>query len=198
MDDIKLMPEKYNREDKKNKQPFGFSSLGQIGHSFLLFVSKRSKAMLTIFIIFILISLGLWGYRLSLINKKEQLSQAIEELQTQRNLSLENDFREIKKGIGNFKELLANRVYASKLFSMLEELTLPSLSFTGFQADLIEGSLSLDAQAENYTALAKQILVFEKDDRINKVEVSSANIGQSGQVASDLIIKLNLSFLKGK
>ncbi len=198
MDDIKLMPEKYNQDKKDKNNPIDFSKkkLGKIGNSFVFLIANWSKFLFIVFILLVLLTLGLWGYRLSLNEKKEQLTQKIESLQSQRHLSLEEDFKKIKKGISNFSELLNNRIYSTKIFEMLEDLTLPNIYFLNFGADLNEGKISLDAQAQNYTVLAKQILVFEQDKRINSVEVSSAGIGQNGQVSSNIIINFNPSLLK--
>ncbi len=197
MDDIKLMPGKYKKEqDQKNGEVVSNKGLKQIKEGFLGLIVGWSKILVAIFIVFALVSLGLWGYVLSLENKKEALSQKIEELQGQRNLALEEDFKEMKKGIDNLKTILADRLYSTQVFSMIEDLVLPDAYFKKAQIDLNEGKLNLEASVMNYTVLAKQILVFEEDDRVEKVDVSSANMDQAGQVSSDLSLDLNKSFLK--
>ncbi len=202
MDDIKLMPGKYQEEQKKSSGRFvpNFSkiNLQELGGGILGMLSKWSGIMLIVFIILVLISLGLWGYRLSLQSQEKQLSQEIEQLQGQRNLTLEGDFKEIKKGIDNLKKLLADHIYPTRIFDMIEDLVLPEVYFTQVQVDLIEGKLDLKANAKDYTTLAKQIVVLGDDSRISDIEVNSADMDQSGQVASDLILSLNISFLKGK
>ncbi len=197
MDDIKLMPKKYNKPIEKGRDQLK-GAFKQTGDSLFSAIAGWSKKLAVLLILCILLAVGLWGYRLFLTNKKEQLSQKIEELQGQRNLALEGDFKEMRKGINNLKSLLANRTYPSSLFEMLEELTLSSTYFTGFEANLSEGKLSLGARASGYTALAKQILIFEQDERIKSVNASSASIDQSGQVISSFEILFDTSLLKNK
>lgn len=199
MDDIKLMPGKYKEEQKKKSGGIiPDKGLRQLKGRFLNLIVRWLKIMIVIFIIFALVSLGLWGYRLSLENKKEELSQEIEKLQSQRNLTLEEDFKALKKGIDNLKTILADRFFSTQVFSMIEDLVLPEVYFAKAQINLNESKIDLEAYAASYTVLAKQILAFEEDDRINKVAVNSADMDQTGQVLSSLILNLDKSFLKNK
>lgn len=188
--DIKLMPEKYKRKEK---------SLAGLPATLLSRLVSRANLWLMLAFVFlglvILIYFGLWGYKNSLAEEKRNLEGRFEELAGQRNLELEANFMELKKSIENFKKFLGNRLYSSNLFEILEELTLPQAQFIDLNADLSQAMLDLKTETVDYQTLAKQIVAFEEDERIKKVEFSEVNLEPSGRVNSDLKIELNPDFL---
>ena len=191
--DIKLMPEKYKR---KEKQLTGLSA------TLLSRLITRANLWLMLSLIFLgLVTLtyfGLWGYKNSLAEEKEDLESRFEELAGQRNLELEANFMGLKENIENFKKFLGNRLYPSNLFEMLEELTLPQVQFIDLNANLSQAVIELKAETVDYQILAKQVVAFEEDERIKKVEFSEVELEPSGRVNSDLKIELNPDFLLSK
>jgi hypothetical protein len=195
--DIKLIPEKY----KRTEESAGESKLPTVGFS-RLSSQLTAKAnlwlvlSLSLLIMVILACFGLWGYQNSLIKEKETLESRITKLESQRDLELEANFMELKKGIENFKKILKIHIYPSQLFKMLEELTLPQVQFTDFSADLSQAKISLKVEAINYNTLAKQIVVFGGDSRIKKIELSEVSLDAAGRAGSNLEIELEPSFLR--
>ncbi len=188
--DIKLMPEKYKRRGKP---------LTGLPSTLLNRLTARANLWMMLALIFlvlvVLIYFGLWGYKNSLTEKEKSLERKFEELTGQRNLELEANFMELKENIESFKKFLENRLYSSNLFKILEELTLPQVQFVDFSADLSRAILELKAETINYQTLAKQVVAFEEDERIKKVEFSEVELEDSGRVSSDLRIELNPDFL---
>ncbi len=191
--DIKIMPEKYKRR-KEAAIGFKVSATG-----FLNKLTSKTNLWLTLTIGFlllvILIYFGLAGYKNNLIEEKGNLEERIVELNNQRDLGMEANFIELKTGIEDLRKVLENRLYSSKLFELLEEITLPRVQFTGLEADLFQAKLSLKAEAADYPTLAKQVVIFEQDSRIKKVDLSEVGLETSGRVASNLRIELNPDFL---
>ena len=192
--DIKIMPEKYKRR-KEAAIGFKVSAAG-----FLDKLTSKTNLWLALTIGFlllvILIYFGLTGYKNSLIEEKGNLEERLIGLTNQRDLEMEDDFMELKTGIEDLRKVLENRFYSSKLFEMLEEITLPQVQFTGLDADLSQAKLVLKAEAMDYPTLAKQVVVFEQDSRIEKVDLSEVNLETSGRIVSDLRIELNPDFLR--
>ena len=192
--DIKLMPEKYKRgEELVPESKLAPASLSE------RMVTKANLWLglsLSLLIIVILITFGLWGYQNSLIREKANLEERITESESQRDLDLEANFVELKKGIENFKNVSKTHIYPSYLFEMIEELTLPQVRFVEFGADLSKAKVTLTAEAVNYNILAKQIVVLEQDSRIKKVELSEVSLGDTGGVGSELEIEFNPDFLR--
>lgn len=142
--------------------------------------------------------LGLWLYEQNLSQEEERLADSLQELKAQRDADLEKEFAGLKKRIDILKILLGNRTYPSRLFKMLEELTLAQVQFLDFSADLSLAEISLGVETTGYAALAKQVSVFEKDQRIKKVELGGVDLRGSGRVGSILDLELDQSFLRAK
>jgi len=140
--------------------------------------------------------LGLWIYERQLNQEKQELVAGIYELQAKRDLELEANFIELKKGIENLKKILENRIYPSLVFKMFEELTLPQVQLSGFNGSFDDAGIIMQIEASNYNMLAKQVVAFEQDERIGKVELSEVSLAPSGRVSSNLTIEINPEFLR--
>ena len=195
--DIKLIPDKYKKRDK-DKVKSRISAFGNLSEQI---TSKKSILMIFsigFLIVVILISLGLWGYQANLIKEKTSLIERIGNLQNQRNNDLEVNFIELGKRIEGFERTLEHRIYFSKIFEMIEELTLPQVQFADTNIDLSENKFNLKIEADSYSTLANQVIVFEEDLRIKNVELSKTGLSTYGQVTSELTLELNSSFSLSK
>ena len=184
--DIKLMPEKYHKSSKKVSL---FRDGFTIDSDHLLLFS------LSLLLLIIILCLGLWGYKIYLSRDIDTSITEIEELQSQRNFELEADFANLKIKIEDFKQIAKVHVYPSKIFKILEELTIPQIKFIGLDVNLLEAELILETESIDYNTLAKQIVVFEDDSRIKNVDLSGVNLDDSGKVNSNLKIKIDSDFL---
>jgi hypothetical protein len=191
--DIKLMPEKYKTGEGLD---------GQTGQAILSLAEKiSSRANLWLWLsvglllLVVLVSLGLWGYRLNLEKKSTSLSGQIEQLESKRDLELEAEFSRLNSTIENLKKIFAKRIYPSKVLALLEELTLPQVQFTDLSIDFIQSTFDLKARAVDYDVIAKQVVVFESDERVKSISFSQVNMDEEGGVSSDFSIELSPSFL---
>jgi len=195
--DIKLIPDKYKKKDKASIK----SKASVFGNLSEQIASKNNVLMIFsigFLIVVVLTSLGLWGYQANLIKNKTSLIERIENLQNQRNDDLESNFIELGKRIEGFEKTLEHRVYFSKVFEMMEELTLPQIRFADMNIDLAENKFNLRTEANSYSTLAKQVIVFEEDQRIKSVKLSKIGLSTYGQVTSDLTLELDSSFSLSK
>lgn len=194
--DIKIMPEKYKRR-KEAAVDFKVSAAG-----FLDKLASKTNLWLALTVGFlllvILIYFGLAGYKSNLIEERGNLEERLVQLTNQRDLEIEANFMELKTGIEDLRKVLENRLYSSKIFELLEEITLPQVQFTDLDADLSQAKLILKAEAVDYLTLAKQVVVFEQDLRIKKVDLSEVGLETSGRVASDLRVELDPDFLRSE
>ncbi len=188
------MPEKYKQrveavEEKK-------SSLAGILSRVFFRTNLWLILSIAFLILVILTCFGLWGYKESLADEKTDLENQLAQLNGQRDLELEADFAELKEGIEDLKKVLKNSVYPSRLFEMLEELTLSQVQFTSLDVDLTQAVLSLNAELIDYTTLAKQMIVFKEDERIEELDVSGISLDMTGQIKSAFDLELKLDFLR--
>jgi len=190
------MPEKYKRREELT--PESKLSAAALPERLAAKTNLWLGLSVSLLIIVILATFGLWGYKNNLIKEKENLENRMMELEGQRDLDLEANFMNLKKGIESFKNILKTHIYPSYLFEMLEELTLPRVRFVEFAADLSQAKITLTSEAVSYNILAKQIVAFEQDPRIKKVELSTVGLEDTGGVGSELEIELNPDFLRPK
>lgn len=193
--DIKLMPNKYSREQGGSSTESATAGLSGLDKKFLSKSGLWLGFSLIILAVVLLICFGLWGYKNSLSKEGEELAKEIEQLQSQRNLDLEADFVTLKKGIENFKKIINKHIYFSNILKMFEELTLPQVVISDLSIDLSENSVSLKIDSVNYETLAKQIVAFEEDARIKEVDTPGVSMDSAGSVGSSLGIKLEPGFL---
>ena len=191
MNDIKLMPDKYNKNKSGDSGPkLSMENISQLGERL---TSKGSLWFgLSIFFLIatVLISLGLWGYKISLVQGEEKLDKRIGEINSQRDLEFESKLTDLKEKIEGARSILGNRVYPSSVFSLIEELTIPGIQFSELSLDIARGQVILMVEANTFGALAKQIVVFEEDERVEDINLTSANLNELGKATSKIDIKL--------
>jgi len=199
MDDIKIIPDK-NSEKKSASSGLGISLEGVSQLSERLIEKSRLWFVLSIvfLIVSVLLSLGLWGYKTSLAQEEENLVKRIGDLESQRDREFESNLMDLKEKIEGVESILENRVYSSVVFALLEELVVPGAQFAGFNTNLNKGEVILEIKADNFVALNKQIVVFEQDERIEKVSLSSSNLDEVGKVSSEVGIKIRTNILYSK
>lgn len=132
----------------------------------------------------------------SLERKRAFLEREVKNLEATRDLDLESQVVELQKRIKIFRQFLEAHIYPSKLFTLLEELTIPQVQFTSFNADLEKGQLNLAGQTVSYSFLAKQLTVLEQDERIKKVEISNIALQSEKGVGFNLLLEFDRQILK--
>ena len=197
--DLKLIPEKYDKDKKSDKS----SGLPAIGFSHIgAYLASKINFLLVLFLILLIgAALGyFWmlGYKNDLEDKKEALASNIKTLQNQRNMELETNFIRLKDKIDVLKVVLKKRLYPSRIFKMLEELALSKIRFVNLEADLSQASIILGIEAAGYNTLARQLIVFKDDPRIKKVNVSELSLDKSGKISSQFLLEIDTDFLWSK
>ena len=183
------MPGKYHRRAKKINL---FKDSFSIDSNQLLILSLSLLILVTI------ICFGLWGYKIYLSQDIDKLIVEIEDLQNQRDFEMEANFANLKIKIEDFKRISGVHVYPSKIFDILEELTIQQIKFVGLEANLLEENLILETESIDYKTLAEQIVVFENDSRIKTVDLSEVRLNDSGKINSNLKIEIDPDFLYSK
>lgn len=187
---IKLTPQQ-DIPDQNIQLDAARANLGQVQ----IHLSRKADTWLNWVVVILvataLIALGMWGYQYTLDQEIAALKAGLVNMESQRDVELEQNFADLKTGIEVLKRLLDDRVYSSQIFVMLEELTLPQVRFTGLDADLEQATLDLHTEALDYSTLARQIYTFEEDGRVEAVSLSAIQLGDGGRVTSDILIELD-------
>ena len=86
----------------------------------------------------------------------------------------------LSDSLNAFSGLVVNHSYFSKLLELIGSLTYSKVVFTKFDADREKSTMQLKGSAQNYTALAKQIVALRENENIKSLEVKGINFGTSG------------------
>lgn len=134
---------------------------------------------LSIFIFILLIIgayLGITWYQINITKQIKAQEQLI--IETDAAIASEESKQiqstDLQKRLVAIEELLNNHIYWTEFFKLLEENTLPGVSYSGFAMSGKE-SIVLAATAKDYKTIAEQIIVFQDAKHfVKSVNVSSA------------------------
>lgn len=92
----------------------------------------------------------------------------------------ENAMVYLNDSFSAFGALVSNHSYFSNVLDTIGSLTHQKVVFTKFDADRETGLFQLKGTAQNYTALAKQIVALRENVNFNGLEVRGINFGDNG------------------
>ncbi len=96
------------------------------------------------------------------------------------NVEDENTMVNLSSSLLAFRSLAANHSYFSEFFSAINSLTHTKVAFGRIGVDKEKGQLQLRGTAQNYTALAKQIVALRENKNFNGLEVRGLSFTTSG------------------
>ncbi len=96
------------------------------------------------------------------------------------NASDEDTMLRLNDSLGAFGGLAANHSYFSSALETIGALTYKNVVFTKLDADREKGIVQLKGVAQNYTALAKQIVALRENENFKSMEVKGINFGTNG------------------
>ena len=99
-----------------------------------------------------------------------------------------------QKRINDFLFLLDSRRSNSQFFNSFQTFTHPQVYFNKVDLKIEQGKISLSGIAENPTVLGQQILLFDKVEYIQGINLAEVSISKEGKIEFDL----ELTFLSEK
>jgi len=131
---------------------------------------------------------GLYVYRNFLSNSLEEKKSTLSSLEVEFEPSLISEVQRVSSAISAAKDILAKRVFQTRLFTILEEKTLPQISFGTFSYAHDKKALVLVGEAGSYADIARQSGVFESSSEIKEVLFSNLTLKETGNVSFTLTI----------
>lgn len=86
----------------------------------------------------------------------------------------------LEQKLNNLRLLLANHSYTGKVFTLLERNVHPRVRFSSFSLEVPKRSMTMSAEAPNYTTLARQIALFQRDPQVERVEFGGLSSSAAG------------------
>ncbi len=99
---------------------------------------------------------------------------------TKVNADDENTVVHLSDSFGVFSVLVSNHSYFSNVFDIIGSLTYQKVVFTKFDANRKAGIIQLKGTAQNYTALAKQMVALRENADVKNLEVKGINFSTNG------------------
>ena len=104
---------------------------------------------------------------------------------------LENKLKNLGVLLEVFNGILTNQRHWSKFFSLLQEKTVNSVTFSAFNGDDKIAAIVLQGNSSSYSALAQQIKILENTAGV--VGVAATDIGLSEEGRVKFTLKLNFT-----
>ncbi|MEK7087442.1 MAG: hypothetical protein AAB958_01935, partial [Patescibacteria group bacterium] len=135
---------------------------------------------LTLFFLSIISFIGLKVYLSQLEADITLINNQIKAEAAKISVDDENTVIRLNNSLDAFSKLIASHSNFYNFFSLIESLTYSRVVFTKVDADKNKGLFQLKGTAQNYTALAKQIIALRSSEDIKSLEVRGINFGTNG------------------
>lgn len=129
------------------------------------------------------------------LRKSEQnlaeLKTAIFAKETKESKAIEADVLRSKQQIDIFSSLFTSYKKASKIFNFLKQNCHKQVFFSGIDLDTEKGALNITGKAENFKVLGEQMLIFQMQDFIDNVSLTSLSMEREGGIKFQLLLSLD-------
>jgi len=168
MEEINLIPKEYKGKKADFRDIF----------------SKTGGIVLGLLILSLLVFGGLLLYKNKIQGKLDEVKQNIVNLDAKRNSNEELAIYYADKKLNIVEGLFRNHFYWSKLFTKIQELTVPEVYFSDFKSSFLNEKLEVDlnGHARTYTALAKQMVGFKEDSSVEKISLRDTSLSEAGGI----------------
>jgi len=126
----------------------------------------------------------------------QELGETLAREKTGSQLLLEEEVFNYQKKIADFSQLLQSHLFTSKTLGLLERNSHPKIWFSQYNLDSTKGILALSGEAEDFSVLGQQLLIFKKEPFIKGLDLSTISIGRKGRVDFTLNLSLDPHLFK--
>ncbi len=139
----------------------------------------------------LVIFLGLGGAYFYFYQSSKKISQEIRNkeealINSPAEVALEEDVLSKEKKINNFSSLILSHRKSVNVFSFLEKVSHPQISFNDFSFTSQKDIVGVKGEAASFIALGQQILILEKEGILRKINLSEVSISQEGKIKFSL------------
>ncbi len=126
----------------------------------------------------------------------QNLQNLISQEKTSEGVALEKEVFNYQKKIQDFSQLLSKHLYPSNFFKFIEENCHPKVWFSQISLNPEQAEVNLVGEAENFTAIGQQILIFKSSPSVRNVVLAQISIGKRGRVDFGLNLSFDQNILK--
>lgn len=145
--------------------------------------------LLLLIVVFAYLALFYWAKKTS--QTIEDLNYQLIEMRTEEIKEMEKTVLTYQKKINLWGQLIDSHKYPLNFFTYLESLTHPRVYFRDFSLDVEQLKVEVSGNAESFTALGQQVLIFQGADLFKNVDLSAIGIGE--EAGADFSIDFSVS-----
>lgn len=123
----------------------------------------------------------LFNYSLHLTQEKESLQTQIDNLNSNTDFKIINQYQEFKTQKEELKNITKAEIPLVSLLDLIENLTDINTKFSRFFIDLDSKIVNLSGSTVSYTDLAKQMEIFENEEKIKNQNTKNINFNETEQ-----------------
>lgn len=155
---------------------------------------RRSFYFLILLIFFVISAMicgGVYYYNTFMLQKQldvlEKQNAAIQEKIVKS--ATEEEFSALASAVikgKSVKSILSAHFYGSKIYELLEKTTVKSVVYDKFSQKINSDSMivvTLSGEAESFSALTKQLIVYKKTKEIKKINFNEASVNKNGKAS---------------
>ncbi len=116
------------------------------------------------------------------------VKQQIVDLRTPANQEMEKQLLTYQMQFKNFSQLLSQHYLASGALDLLESTIHPEVLYDNFMLNTVEGKIRIVLSAQSYGIIGEQLLIFNNDSRLKRVETSNYERNKEGQITFRVIL----------
>lgn len=167
-------------------------------------LSKPPRSLFSVIATFILVfvlvvSLGLYVYKIYLTKQKESFSNSLTSARDSFEQGTIDELDLFNKRTEASKELLNKHIVISPIFKLLQEITIPSIQYTSFEQTTDESGflVKMEGTARDYRSIALQADMFNSAKGLSLKNVVFSNLvkDKSNNIIFDLKFNIDPALL---
>lgn len=152
----------------------------------------------TVFLVSIMSYVGLkFPYKQSLEKRETEVNNKVKAQNQKISISRQEEIVTFYSQINNVQKLLSSHVLSSRLFSLLEEKTLPTVSYSRFAFTSATNEVKITGVTKVFEDVNKQARAFSGDERVSKALLGNVSSDALRNWNFELTLTLAPGFISG-
>lgn len=126
----------------------------------------------------------------------QNLEDEVAQIGTIEERAIETKVFDYDKKINNFSILLENHQKSTNFFKFLEEISHPQVWFSNVILNLETFQAVISGQTPNFQTLGQQLLIFQDQDSIEEINLSSLSLSKEGRAEFTFQLSLDSQIFK--
>ncbi len=118
------------------------------------------------------------------------IESALAKIRTADKVALEREVSKYQYKVNDFSMIAEQHLEPSRIFSLIEDNSHPRVWFSNFNFNPRNGEVKLTGEADNFTTLGQQLLIFKDEEAIYEINLEKVSINKEGKIDFSLAFYL--------